>query len=325
MTMLRALNPWLAQSQSLPRSPRLYHVLLLVLLVLLASWAVQAQEKDPSGSQEPPTFDTTSNDPVLLRYKLKVDQVEKLRVDMAMSMRIRQGAGEMNMKMTMRMDAKAVVTNIDGDGNMSCLVKITRMVMKVAGPKQVEFDSDNPNDDPNFKAVTATINVGIPCKLSPEGKLLETDLEPLRLAASRAGQAAFAKSLEDSTKQMFEGTYIQLSERPIKSGETYKAGTIVSGKTKSHSSYKIRSVSGDKTQVILEPVAVLELAPGAFPPGVEARIKSQRMEGWILFDLEKGHASKADVRVKMVIDINAKGQTGTMEMTAATTMTSTLE
>src|SRR5262249_1444168 len=169
------------------------------------------------------------------------------------------------------------------------------------------------------------IGVGIPIKMSSVGKMLETDLEPLRLAARRANDAALAKSFEDSTKQMFEGTYIQLSEKAVKAGDTYKAGTIVDDKIKLHNSYKIRSVSADKTRALLEPVGVLEMAPGALGDGGDAKLKSQRVAGWILFDLQKGHISKADIRIHVLVDLNAKGETGTMELTTKVKLTSSLE
>ena len=293
--------------------------------LLLLTSAGTAWEKDPLKLENVPKFDSTSNEPILLRYKLKPGQVEKIVVDMEMNMHIKQGAQEFTMKIAMRIEAKDAVSAVDAEGNMTGVVKITRMKMKVAGPKEVEFDSDKPTDDPNFKGVTAMIGVGIPCKISPVGKMLETDLDPIRQAARRANDAALAKSFEDSAKQMFDGTYIQLSEKPIKAGETYKAGTIVSDKVKIHNSYKVLSVSADKTKTLLEPVAVLEMAPGAFPPGVDVKMKTQRVAGWLLFDLQKGHLSKGEIRMLMTMDINAMGQTGTMEMSMKTTLTSTVE
>jgi len=306
-------------------SPRPVTAFCSACLMLLLASVSSAQQKDALRLGKAPTFASTSKESVLLRYKLKKDQVEKLAMNIDMVMRVRQGGKELKMKMAMQIEAKVRVTAVDDKGNITALVKITRMYTKFTGAKEVEFDSDKPNDDPNFKGVAAMINVGIPCKMSPVGKMLETDLEPLRLAARRANAAALAKTFEDSTKQMFEGTYVQLSERAVKAGDSYKAGTIVSDKVKIHNSYRIRSVSGDRNRAVLEPVAVLEMAKGAFPRGVDARIKSQRLTGWILFDVEKGYASKAEVRLNMVLEISADGQAATMETTTKTTLTSSLK
>jgi hypothetical protein len=306
-------------------SPRPILAFLWVCLLLHPSVGT-AEDKDPVRLENVPTFPSTTNDPILLRYKMKAGQVEKIALDMDMNMRMRIAGEDIGMKMTMRMDAKAAVKEVDGEGNISALAKITRMTMKTAGPGMtVEFDSDKPSDNPDFKAVTAMINIGIPCKISPVGEMLETDLEPLRLAARRAGNAALSKQLEDSTKKMFDGTFIQLSKTPVKAGDTYKAGTIVDDKVKIHTSYKIRSVSGDKTKAVLEPIGKLELAPGAFPAGADVKIKEQSLTGWMLFDVQKGHMSKADMRMNIVLEINAMGQTGTVEITSKGLVTSIVE
>jgi hypothetical protein len=263
-------------------------------LALFASVGA-GQEKD-AAPDNTPTFESPSSEAILLRYKFKAGQVMKMDMQTEMDMKIKLGGQELTMKQTMRIDAKSAVTEVDDEGNISIVAKVSRLRMKISGLMQLDFDTDKPSEDPNFQAVTAMINVGIPCKLSPVGKILETDMEPLRLAVRRAGNAALAKVLEDSTDKMFEGTFVHLSEQPVKAGDTYKSGTIVEDKIKIHMSYKIKAVSGDKSQAVLEPVAVLEAAPDAFP-GVEAKIKSQKLAGWLLYDVEKGYPSKGEVRM----------------------------
>jgi hypothetical protein len=156
------------------------------------------------------------------------------------------------------------------------------------------------------------------------GKLLETDLEPLRLAVRRADNAALAKALEDSTDKMFEGTFIQLCEEAVKAGDTYKSGTIVEDKTKIHMSYRIHSISGDNNKALLEPVAVLEVAPDAFP-GLETRIKEQKLTGWVLYDVEKGYPSAGEMNMHMIVDFSAMEQTGVFEINGKTKVSQRLE
>ncbi len=224
-------------------SSRLIGLLFWACAAMLFPSAGVAEEKDALDPAKPPAFNSTSNEPVLLRYKLKAGQVEKVVLDMDVAAR----QGDQHLDIAIRTEAKVAVKEVDDEGNISALVKITRMTLKMSGPKEVEFDSDKPDDDnPQFKAVSAMINVGIPVKISPIGKMLETDLEPLQLAARRAGDAALAKSLEDSTNKMVEGTFVELSEKPVKVGDTYKSGTVVDEKfMKMRMSYRIRSASGD--------------------------------------------------------------------------------
>ena len=58
----------------------------------------------------------------------------------------------------------------------------------------------------------------------------------------------------------------------------------------------------------------MEIDPVAFR-GAKVTIKSQRCAGWMLFDLAKGYSSKGQLAMHVVMDISARGHTGTMEMT----------
>jgi hypothetical protein len=278
----------------------------------------------PSEPNNIPKFDKTTTEPVLLRYRLKAGQDLAMVVDLDMNTKINQGAQEMKIKQTMRIEASGVVKSVDSEGKMFLDVKITRLTMKVTGgPKNVDFDTDKPSDDPNLQALGAMINVEIPCKVTPLGKMEETDLEPLRLAARKANNAAFAKVIEDTTHKMFDGTFIQLSEKPVKEGDTYKAGTIAESNMKISTSYKIRSVAGDKKQAVLQPVCTLEMDANAFP-GAEATVKSQRLSGWLLFDVEKGLPTMGEMNINILLDVKAQRETVKVEITGKSKVTAKL-
>ncbi len=292
-------------------------------LTLITPMARADDAAKPAAADDAPTFAATTKEPVLLRYKFKLDQVLKMAMDMDSEVKVMIQGQTIKMGQGMRIEAKIVITEIDPKGNISALTKITRMKMKITGQANVEFDSDKPEDaDPAFKPVMAMINVGIPCKVSPVGEILETDLEPLRMAARRAGDAAMLKSIEESTSKMFEGTFIQLSPDPIAAGQTYKSGTVIANeKMKMHTSYKIRSVSADKTKAILDPVVEMELAPDAFP-GADVKIRSQEISGWQVFDVANGYPGDAVIGGKVIIDISGQGEKGTVEMTLKNKVTS---
>ena len=303
---------------------RSVRLLVCAALAILLAPAVLAQDDDFLKFKNEPTFDTTSSDPVLLRYRLKAGQVLKIDMDMDMDMVVRQGGQTMKMKQIMKFKAKAAVTAVDSEGNISAVVKITRFQMKMSGMADIDVDSDKPEGmDENFKPLMAMINVGIPCKMSPIGKMLETDLEPMRLAMRRAGNAALSKIFEDSTGKMVEGTFVELSVDPVKAGDTYKAGTIVEDQMKMKMSYKVKSVSGNKKQVLLQPIGELEFDKDAFD-GADVKFEKKDMAGWILFDLEKGFATKAEVRLHMIMEMSQGGQTATSEVKSKMTLTQRL-
>jgi len=281
---------------------------------------------DPLTPEKPPTFSTSSKEPVLLRYQFKTGQVMKCGVDMAVAAKTSTGGQNViNMGQDMRTEFKISVTGVDEKGNIAATIKTTRMKLEMTGLAKVSYDSDNANDaDEAFKAVTAMINVDIPIKFSPVGEILETDLEPLRLAARKAGDAAMAKSIEDSTKKMFGGTFVQLSAKPIAAGENYQVGTVVDDKTKIHLSYDILSVSGDKKQVVMAPKATFEMADDAIP-GAERKIKSQDMVGWRLFDVENGLPGDSQMKIHIVFDMKSKDENSTVDVTTVTKVSMKVE
>jgi hypothetical protein len=76
-------------------------------------------------------------------------------------------------------------------GNISAIMKITRLKMKSSGPDEVELDTDKPGGIGNSAGVIADmIDLGLRCRISPVGEMLSTDLAPLRLAAQKVRNAA---------------------------------------------------------------------------------------------------------------------------------------
>jgi hypothetical protein len=301
--------------------------LLLPLVLFLSIMTMYAGPGDnPKEALQKPVFASTTPDPVLFRYKLKTDQIMLMAVDMNTDIQMKIGARKMDVTQNIRIEAKARVTEVDEAGTISVLVKITRMTMDMTGgPQPVAYDSDqSENAGPDFEAVSAMIGVGIPCKISPVGEMLETDLEPLRLAVRRVNNAAMKKAIEDSAGKMVEGTFVQLSQEPIAAGQTYQAGTIIADPMKASVSYTIASVSGDKRQALMTPTVAFEF-PADSIPGGEAKLTQQKTDGWILFDLENGYSGAGRVNTHIVLEMTANKQTVVMEMTMKVVSTATLQ
>ena len=294
-----------------------------VILLVLSIAAAHAQAKD---TPKKPVFASTTSAPVLFRYKLKTDQLMLMAVDMNTDIGMKMGARTMAVTQTMHIDAKAKVTAVDETGNIFVLVKISRLTMEMKGiPEPVSYDSDNADDaKPDFEGINAMIGVGIPCKISPVGKMLETDLEPLRLAMRRVNNAAMKKAIEDSAGKMFEGTFVQLSEEPIAAGQSYDAGTIIADPMKARVSYAIDSVSGDKRQAVMTPTVAFEFPAGALAGG-EAKLTRQKTDGWILFDLENGYSGTGQVDTQIEFELTANKQTVVMDMKMSVISTATLQ
>src|SRR4051812_22121629 len=117
-------------------------VLTLTVACLLSSGCGNSSSaSDDSGSgrrDDTPVFSTTSEEPILLRYKLKPGQVLRMSIDVDMTMRINQGGKREEIRIAFQIDSQADVTRVDPSGVMFADTKITRMKMTNNYPKRME-------------------------------------------------------------------------------------------------------------------------------------------------------------------------------------------
>jgi len=320
----------------LPRSVSTFGVVLL--LVVVAGYGCKKDASTDggtgsgSGSSDYPSgcpkFDSTSSEPVLLRYKCRPDQKVKFGLDMDTNMDIGAPDGKVTVETAIKMEGGYEVTAVESNGDFQAVMTITRATMNMnmsAGPgksQRMSFDSDKDaggDVNPAMRPLLAMLKVPIPVKVSAVGKLLETDMHPLLEALDRAHAGAMAKELQQQATKLFESTFVQLSESPVKAGDTYDAGNLVQavpglGEMRARIRYKVLAVSGDKKQAVLLPKAEfsLESKPGA---SEKIKMESTAIDGWLLFDVEKGNIQRSAADVKMGMIINAGGQSGRMDMT----------
>jgi len=311
-------------------------------ILALALFAACGCKKDSSGdggtssgsgsSDYPagcPTFASTSSEPVLLRYKCRPDQKVKFGLEMDINMEISppEGAG-MTIETGMKMEGGYAVTAVESNGDFQAVMTITRAAMKMnmsAGPgksQRMSFDSDKDtgdDTDPAMRPMRAMLNVPIPIRVSAVGKLLETDTHALLEALDRVSAGAMAKEIQQQATKLFESTFVQLSETPVKAGDTYDAGEIVQalpgmGEMRARIRYKVLAVSADKKQAVLQPKAEFSLKSTPGGPDKIA-VDSTNMDGWLLFDVEKGNIVRSAGDVKLGMTISDQGESGRMDMT----------
>lgn len=307
---------------------------LLLLVVLAAFGGCKKDDSGPGGGggsggdgypsvEGCPRFPTTSNDEVTLRYKFMPGQKVGFNFDMDSITEIAGSKPEqrMTVSMNMTMSGDYEIQSVDANGDFRASMVIGRVTMKAKARKEVSFDSDKDGSggNPAFRPLMAMLKVPIAVKVSPVGKLLETDIQPLLEAVRRAQGGALADNVKDSAEELVKSAFVQLSEKPIKAGDIYDAGEIVTampgaGEMKAKVRYKLVAVSGDRKQAILQPKAevVFNSQPGAKE---KYKLDASSMDGWILFDIEKGKGVRSawDMKTRMTTDV--KGQKGRMDIT----------
>lgn len=262
-----------------------------------------------------PRFDSTSNEPVLLRYKFRTGQSVKTELEIIMNNYMSAGGQEANISMTITMDTGYTVKSVDANGDAWAALTFTRMTMKAVGPKEISFDSDKDtgNSDPNLQALKAMLNTRVPVKVSSLGKLLDVDMDPIHEAIRRAGAAAKLLDFEKTADQVTKSSFVMLSPSPVKPGDSYDAGAIVDtmggvGEMVFNVRYKVLSISGDKKQVLLQPMGDSTFKVSPEVP-LEVKLNSGKVDGWILLDLEKGYIVRSAGASSMDMSMSQGEQT----------------
>ena len=266
----------------------------------------------------PPRFESTTIESILLRYKFASGQKVDMDMDVDMNMTMDLAGKTVKIPIVMHFEAEYVVQSVEANGDASVVMMFRRISMKAEGPSNVSFDSDKDanTSDPNLRPLAAMVNIPIPARVSALGKVLDMDLVLLNKAVERA-QAAAMQSLEQTTDQLTRGSFIQLSEQPVKVGDTYDAGSIVQklqdvGEMHANIRYKILSVSADKKQALLQPIGTfaMEASPSS---DVDVSLESSEIDGWILFDLEWGNIRRSFVTSHVALSISQGQQTMRMK------------
>ncbi len=250
--------------------------------------SLSAQEY-PEGA---PSFSSTTKDAVLFRYKFQPGQKVSMDMSMNTEMKTESEEGEMSMPFVMTFEANYAVKSVDKDGNARAELVITRMTMKSSGFLDISYDSADPKDaaKDKFTSINALINVPIPVQISPLGKLLSVDTNPLLKAAQKMGQQLDPDQFNQQIEQLTKNSFVQLSADPLKAGDVYDAGTISTSfgsmsTMEADVKYEVVAVSADKKQAILKPVVTFSI------PGVT--LTQSDFNGWILFDLQKGNVKQS--------------------------------
>jgi hypothetical protein len=125
-----------------------------------------------------------------MAYAYKAKSKYTYEYAMKMKMNIDGMGQKMEFTVPMMFYGEYTITSVDKDGNAMIEMKITRITMKMDGPMPMDFDTDKgaENMDPSLKPLMAMVNTPMPTKVSPKGKVLEVDIEPLKKALGAEGE-----------------------------------------------------------------------------------------------------------------------------------------
>jgi len=268
-----------------------------------------------------------------IRWKLAVGDAFDYQTRQEMNMNVDAGAGvQMAMTAGQTMNATWSVKSVEANGDAVIEQKIERIQSKMTAPDGQGFDYDTDSEEP-AAGVAAMVAPALEAKtsgpltftMSPRGEVRDVQLSEELAGAIKSSPGGDASSVEDFKSQVSQ-VALQLPENPLKTGETWTTKIVVSspggGAETVETTYTYdgtREADGT-TYAVIKPNLNVDMAKS---PNVEMKVKDQKTDGEVLFDLKAGELHSLSINRNLTLDVVAMGQTmpGTMDQNIEITVT----
>ncbi|HPW65637.1 MAG TPA: DUF6263 family protein [Salinivirgaceae bacterium] len=233
------------------------------------------------------SFVNSTTDPVELSYNYKKGEVVENTLSVDMQIEV---MGQ-STPMTMIMESKYEINNVDNEGNAEVNLSITRMSINSVA-QGVNFDSNEKNSDimPELEPMLKLLNKKVTSTMTPKGKILKVDYSSLEELGDEF--EAVRASMEQNVQQLNQSTLVVLPEGQVNIGHKYGGEAveqIVQGMPmRTTISYTIKDISEDKTMVIVGMEGNFEFNTPNLPEGISMEMKTSEISGWILIDISRG-------------------------------------
>jgi hypothetical protein len=273
-----------------------------------------------------------------LRWKFKAGDKYNYNMKQDMNMNMDAGpAGKLATTAQQNMDMNWAIQSVNPDGGAVIKQSIDRIRVKMTAPGGQGFDYDSDDEGPavgmaamvapTFKAMTAGT---FEFTISPRGEVTDVKVSPELLEALKnapGNQAGTddAKAAEQF-KQMVSQVAFVLPEKAPAKGETWSTKIALNnpaaGNQTVETTYTFegtREVDGI-TFAVIKPAMKMELAGN---PSMEMKMKEQKTDGEVLFNIEAGRLHSMSIDQDIILDIIAGGQTipGTIDQKIEVTVT----
>jgi hypothetical protein len=272
-----------------------------------------------------PKFDSVSGDPVLIRYKFVSGKKTGIDYYVDLDTEIAVDGRTMNVQLGMQIVGSYMISSVDENGDADAVLTMTRIKVESSTMPQLAFDSDQEQtgDDSSMAGLKAFCNAPMTVKVSSIGEIKNIDLNVIKEAMQKAGAAAQKMNIEKTADDMTKSSFVQLPKNKVKKGDVYEAGKIVQdmngmAELSATVKYKVDSVSGDKKKVILRPSVIYKLEKKE-NSAYDITLNDGDLQGWMLFDLEKGNIERSSGITFIDMSISQGAQNMHMKMKAKVT------
>ena len=252
-----------------------------------------------------PRFSSTSNEPVLLRYKFKPGETREGHYEIIFNVTSSRGNRSQQIKMLLDLRARYKVKAVNADGDATVDLSYSRIIVRSMGPRQVDYDSnrDKASKKAQFAAYNSLLDTPMELTIDPRGKIKSVDVSALEKKINALGNKAMASHFKQTSQEITHSAFVALPKDPVKTGDLINVGSLSSplpnvGKMTMKTQYKVLAVSGDKKRVLLQPITKYSIQAVKNAP-FKSRIHDMKLAAWVLFDREIGNVIKSAAKVKL--------------------------
>lgn len=254
-----------------------------------------------------------------LRWKFTAGEVLDFEMGQDMNMVIQAGpTAQMSTTAEQTMNMSWSVKSVDAEGNGAIEQRFHRIQLKMTVPGGQGFVYDTDSEEPAVgmaamiaPTLEAMTSGGFTFKMTPRGEISDIQFsEELQAAIknSPGGQAGGAEQF----KSMVAQVAFVLPENPPKTGESWTTKIAMNnpagGNQTVETTYTfdgVREADGT-TLAVIKPTLNMQLANN---PMMEMKMKEQKTDGEVLFDMGAGRLRSMSINLNITLDMVAQGMT----------------
>lgn len=254
----------------------------------------------------------------LLRWKFTAGEAFDYQTTQDMNMNINAGqAGQLATTAGQTMNMTWNVKSVNEKGDAVIEQKIVRIRMKMSAPDaQFEYDTESAEPAVGMAAMVApameAMTTGlVTFSMSPRGEVRDVKLSEELASAIKNGPGGESGAV-DQFKSMVSQVAFVLPEKQPATGETWTTKIAVNnpagGNQTVETTYTYdgtREVDGT-TYAVIKPAMKMDVAKN---PMMEMKMKEQKTDGEVLFDVDAGELHSMSINQDITLDMIAAGQT----------------
>ena len=258
------------------------------------------------------SFSSTTDESLKLTYNFQ----KGLKVENSISINMEYEMMGQKMPATIVIDGTFEIIDVDAEGSADIKYAITGMKMDMAA-QGIKFDSKNAadKDNPQVGPLFKIIDKNVITKIKNNGEVIGVDYSEI-MSEMGTEFESLKSQFEQNVNQFSQSSFPLLAANAVKAGDTYQGAVVeqnMSGlQVKTETSYTVKSISKDKTKVILESNGSLVLNMDDAMMGAEMKMNEGSIKGWLLLDLARGLVAKSSLTSIMDFSTEAAGQKNDM-------------